>query len=111
MYRNFSIVPKIMFGRGAFNQIADILNERRSGEGAYMVFVIDDVFTDAPLEARLPLENGDMLLRVNVEDEPKTVYIDELVESIKAYNPVTPAGIIGIAVGFASQTIKRKPKM
>ena len=101
MYRNFSIVPKIMFGRGAFNQIADILNERRIGEGAYMVFVIDDVSTDAPLEARLPLENGDMLLRVNVEDEPKTKYIDELVEKIRAFNPKKPVGVIGLGGGSA----------
>ncbi|SHO50279.1 iron-containing alcohol dehydrogenase family protein [Desulfopila aestuarii] len=106
MYRNFSIVPKIMFGRGAFNQIADILNERRIGEGAYMVFVIDDVFTDAPLEARLPLENGDMLLRVNVEDEPKTKYIDELVEKIRAFNPKKPVGVIGIGGGSAMDIAK-----
>lgn len=95
-----------MFGRGAFNQIADILNERRIGEGAYMVFVIDDVFTDAPLEARLPLENGDMLLRVNVEDEPKTKYIDELVEKIRAFNPKKPVGVIGIGGGSAMDIAK-----
>lgn len=95
-----------MFGRGAFNQLADILRERRDGEKAYMVFVIDDVFTEGPLEARLPLEKNDMLLRVNVDDEPKTRYIDELVERIRSFNPVTPAGIIGIGGGSAMDIAK-----
>lgn len=95
-----------MFGRGAFNQLGDILRDRRSGVDAYMVFVIDDVFTEAPLEARLPLEKGDMLLRVNVDDEPKTQYIDELVSRIRAFHSVTPAGIIGIGGGSAMDIAK-----
>ena len=32
MYRNFKIVPNIIFGRGAFNQLDDILQARRPGK-------------------------------------------------------------------------------
>lgn len=71
-----------------------------------MVYVIDDVFTDSPLEARIPIEKGDMLLRVNVDDEPKTQYIDELVERIRGFSPETPAGIIGIGGGSAMDIAK-----
>ena len=39
MYRNFSIVPNIMFGRGAFNQLGDIIGPHRIHPDAYFVFV------------------------------------------------------------------------
>ena len=106
MYRNFKIVPNIIFGRGAFNQLDDILQARRPGKDAYMVFVIDDVFTGKPLEGRLPLQGRDLLLRVNVDDEPKTSYIDALVAQIRAYHPETPAGIVGIGGGSAMDIAK-----
>ena len=95
-----------MFGRGAFNQLGDILRERRSPASGFMVFVIDDVFTDGPLEKRLPLEQNDMLLRVNVDEEPKTSYIDALVATIRAHNPAIPTGIIGIGGGSAMDIAK-----
>lgn len=106
MYRNFSIVPKIMFGRGSFNQLGDILGERRDQPGAFFVFVIDDVFLGKPLQGRLPMLDGDLLLPVNVDDEPKTSYIDDLVDKIRVFNPRLPAGIIGIGGGSAMDIAK-----
>ena len=99
MYRNFSVVPKVMFGRGCFNQLDEVLQQRRVTQNSYMVFVIDDVFQGKPLEGRVPLKDNDFLLHVNVDDEPKTQYIDQLVEQIRNYAPVLPDGIIGIGGG------------
>jgi Alcohol dehydrogenase, class IV len=104
MYRNFKIVPNIVFGRGCFNQLGDILKPRRTD--AFMVFVLDDVFKGRPLEGRLPVEPGDMLLPVNVDDEPKTSYIDQLVARIRAFSPRTPDGIIGIGGGATMDIAK-----
>ncbi len=106
MYRNFSIVPKIMFGRGSYNQLADVLKEKRVSSESYIVFIIDDVFTDSSIEARVPLQGKDLLLRVNVDEEPKTSYIDDLVEQIRSYSPVTPDGVIGIGGGSAMDIAK-----
>lgn len=106
MFKNFSIVPKIMFGRGSFNQLSDVISERRIHPDSYFVFVIDDVFSGKPLQSRLPLQGKDLLLPVNVDDEPKTSYIDSLVQKIRDYSPVVPDGIVGIGGGSAMDIAK-----
>ena len=106
MYRNFKIVPNIIFGRGCFNQLDEILETRRGSQNAPIIFVLDDVFKGKALEQRLPLKGNDMILHVNVDDEPKTSYIDELVAQIKQTYSVTPDGIIGIGGGATMDIAK-----
>lgn len=98
MYRNFAIVPRIIFGRGCFSQLSDILKEKRSAQG-FMVFILDDVFKDGLLERNIPLETQDCILHVNVDDEPKTSYIDLLVGKIRDMGKGLPDGVIGIGGG------------
>lgn len=95
-----------MFGRGSFNQLGDILAERRTSADSYLVFVLDDVFLGKPLQSRLPLQDGDLLLPVNVDDEPKTSYIDSLVGKIREYSQQLPVGVVGIGGGSAMDIAK-----
>jgi 3-deoxy-alpha-D-manno-octulosonate 8-oxidase len=98
MFRNFAIVPRIIFGRGCFNQLDDILSEKRSGKG-FVVFIVDDVFQNSPLQERIPAGGRDFILHVNVDDEPKTSYIDDLVAKLRDYSEELPEAIIGIGGG------------
>lgn len=95
-----------MFGRGSFNQLGDVIASRRLKADSYFVFVLDDVFIGKPLEKRLPMQGRDLLLPVNVDDEPKTSYIDKLVAQIRACNSVTPDGIVGIGGGSTMDIAK-----
>ncbi len=106
MFRNFSIVPNIMFGRGSFNQLKDILAPHRVNHDSYFVFVLDDVFKGKSLESRLPLQDNDLKLLVNVDDEPKTSYIDALVQKIRDYSDVKPDGIVGLGGGATMDIAK-----
>jgi 3-deoxy-alpha-D-manno-octulosonate 8-oxidase len=95
-----------VFGRGCFGQLDDILKPRRADRGAWVVFVTDDVFRGKDLESRIPLHPDDMLLWVNVDDEPKTSYVDSLTEEVRRFRPTLPSGVVGIGGGSAMDLAK-----
>jgi len=104
MFRNFKMVSKIVFGRGCFNQLDDILTAERKNAFSCMVFMVDDVFSSGRLVDRLPVRKKDLLLWVNVDDEPKTIYVDELTKKVKDFCKESgsnqfPDGVIGIGGG------------
>ena len=111
MFRNFRTVPYVVFGQGCFNQLEDILSKQRTGSAVSMVFLVDDVFRGGTLESRLPLADRDRLIWINVDDEPKTVYVDELTAQVKAFArsasvSAPPDGVIGIGGGAAMDLAK-----
>jgi 3-deoxy-alpha-D-manno-octulosonate 8-oxidase len=107
MFRNFKMVSYIIFGRGSFNQLDDILSKQRKDNGSVMVFCVDDVFKDKPFKDRLPLKSRDLLMWVNVDVEPKTSYVDRLTKQIKdEMTGSLPAGVIGIGGGSTMDLAK-----
>ena len=110
MFRNFKIVDRIVFGRGCFNQLDDIISHQRKPGRDIMVFVVDDAHTDRPLAGRLPLHERDLVLWVNVDDEPKTQYVDQLTgqvrEAVARQGQDLPASIIGIGGGSTMDLAK-----
>ena len=103
-FRNFKVVPRVVYGRGCFGQLGEILAERRSG-GGFTAFLVDDVFRGRPLAERLPLEKGDLHLWVNVDDEPKTAYVDHLTAVVKDHGQ-TVDGVVGIGGGSTMDLAK-----
>ncbi len=106
MFRNFKLVPNVIFGRGCFAQLDEIIEKTRKNTDAFVVFVTDDVFKGKALEKKIPLHDKDMLLWVNVDDEPKTSYVDSLTQRVKDYSKTLPCAIIGMGGGSSMDLAK-----
>ena len=99
MYRNLRIVPQLVYGRGSIAQLSDILSARRTDTGGSTIYLIDDVHESRDFVKGLPLHTHDMVVLVNVDVEPKTSYVDELVEQVRGYSNRQPEAVVGIGGG------------
>ncbi|MBU0988196.1 MAG: iron-containing alcohol dehydrogenase [Proteobacteria bacterium] len=111
MFRNFKTVSRVVFGRGCFDQLGDILAQKRKRPDSPMVFLVDDVFQESRLAGRIPVQVRDLLIWVNVDVEPKTFYVDELTRMIRENYTADrmdhlPEGVIGIGGGSTMDLAK-----
>ncbi len=98
-YRNFPMVPKVVFGRGSFDQLPSILAPQRKDKSPF-IYLVDDVFKGKnELVDRMNLRFNDKIIFVSSEEEPKTEQVDTLVKNIKSEFTYIPSGIIGIGGG------------
>lgn len=104
-FRNFKMVDYVVFGRGAFDQLDEILEPHRKGD-APMIFFVDHFFQDKPdLQERIPLKGKDRMEFIDVTEEPKTKTVDKIRDELKAeFGEVS--GIIGIGGGSVMDMAK-----
>jgi 3-deoxy-alpha-D-manno-octulosonate 8-oxidase len=103
-FRNFKMVDYVVYGRGSFNQLDEILAPRRK-QNAPMIFLVDHFFEGKPLATRVPVNGNDKIIFVDVTYEPKTTYVDALAQQLKDEFG-TVSGIIGIGGGSAMDLAK-----
>lgn len=103
-FRNFKMVSYVVFGRGSFNQLDEILTPHRKGD-APMVFLVDHYFEGKPMLNRIPLRGKDKIVLADVTYEPKTSQVDELARSLKEEFG-TISGVIGIGGGSTMDLAK-----
>lgn len=97
-FKNFPMVKMVVYGRGSFNQTADIVAPQRKGDAPF-VYLVDDVFEEREtLISRIPLEGKDKLIFASADDEPKTKQVDGIAHDLKSeFGEVS--GIIGLGGG------------
>lgn len=98
-FKNFPMVPRVVFGNGSFDQLGDILLPKRKNSDAPFIFLVDDVFENSRLKARIPLIFSDQIIFISADEEPKTEQVDALVKQIKESYQELPSGIVGIGGG------------
>ena len=103
-FRNFKMVDYVVYGRGSFNQLDEILAPNRKGGGP-MIFLVDHFFEGKPLIQRIPLTGKDKIIFADVTHEPKTGQVDALAASLREeFGNVS--GIIGIGGGSTMDLAK-----
>jgi len=103
-FRNFKMVDYVVYGRGCFDQLDEILAPRRKGD-APMIFLVDHFFKGKPLINRIPTKGKDRIVYADVTDEPKTKYVDAISRDLKNEFG-TVSGIIGIGGGSTMDLAK-----
>jgi 3-deoxy-alpha-D-manno-octulosonate 8-oxidase len=98
------MVGYVVYGRGSFNQLDEILAPRRKGD-APIIFLLDHFFENKPLARRIPLRGKDKIIFVDVSYEPKTSYVDTLAAELRQEFG-TVSGVVGIGGGSAMDLAK-----
>lgn len=103
-FRNFKMIGYVIYGRGSFNQLDEILAPNRK-DGKPMIFLVDHFFEGKPLVSRIPLRGNDKVIFADVTYEPKTTYVDKLATELKEEFG-TVSGVIGIGGGSTMDLAK-----
>ncbi len=98
-FRNFPMVPRVIFGKGSFDQLGEILLPKRKNSEAPMIYLIDDVFEGESLISRIPMFPNDQIIFISADEEPKTAQVDFLTDGIRSQFSQLPSGIVGIGGG------------
>ena len=101
------MVDYVVFGRGSFDQLEEIIAPHRKPSFP-MIFLVDHFFANENgklLTGRIPAQQHDKIIFADVTFEPKTTYVDKIAAELKAEFG-TVSGIIGIGGGSTMDLAK-----
>ena len=105
-------VDRYNIGAGSLTELSAVLTQRRvaaqaEGHSEGVCFLVDRYFQNwTELSDALGCTNKDLLLFVDVDEEPKTSGIDDMLAEIQNAGFAHPAAIVGMGGGIAMDTAK-----
>ena len=97
MHKNFKNIDRVVFGRGCYRQLAEILMPVRELHNRYVVFIVDHYFKTHPLP--IPSNSEDLVYYIDVDPhEPTTEQVDALRDRILNLKGL-PSGVVGMGGG------------
>ena len=103
-FRNFKMVGFVIYGRGSFDQLGEIIAPHRINDFP-MIFLVDHFFSGKEIINRVPLKNNDKIIFADVTHEPKTSYVDSISNQLKEeFGSIS--GIIGLGGGSTMDLAK-----
>jgi 3-deoxy-alpha-D-manno-octulosonate 8-oxidase len=105
--KNARNVLRYIFGRGAINNLKDLLLERKADGPSCAVYFIDKFFENfpGPLES-LCISELDQVLYVDTQEEPTTDYVNDLKDQVLNAVDMLPHAIVGIGGGSTMDVAK-----
>ena len=98
-HKNFKNIDKVVFGRGSFGMLDEIIAPKRNAHNKYFVFIVDNYFKGKELENKIPAKSEDIVLFEDVDQhEPTTEQIDRIRDKILSEKGL-PSGVVGIGGG------------
>ena len=98
------MVDYVVYGRGSFDQLDEIIEPKRKN-GSPMIFLVDHFFEGKPLAGRVPVKDRDKIIFIDVTHEPKTSYVDKIAGQLKEeFGQVS--GVVGIGGGSVMDMAK-----
>lgn len=92
-------VGQYLVGRGAFDSLDQIVDERVENGKDSVVYLVDHFFRDKGFDRRLPKRESDLLIYVDTSDEPTTGQADELTDHVRDTCDNIPVMVAGIGGG------------
>lgn len=98
------MIGYVIYGRGSFDQLDEILAPNRKPESP-MIFLVDHYFEGKPLADRVPLKGNDRIIFTDVTYEPKTSQVDKIAKDLRdEFGNIS--GVIGIGGGSTMDLAK-----
>lgn len=111
MHKNFKNIEKVVYGRGSFDMMSEILEPVRNENDHFFVFIVDHYFKGKELEKRLSATGADVVRFIDVDPhEPTTEQIDSIRDEVLSSKGL-PSGIIGIGGGSIMDIAKASSLM
>lgn len=103
-FKNFPMVPRVIYGRGSSQQVEEIVDPIRKN-GYPIIYFADHCFQNKPLVQHIPLKKNDKIVFIDTTEEPKTSDVDKIRDELKEeFGKIS--GIIGYGGGSVMDMTK-----